>query len=74
MYCTAYSSAPCAAPMHIAALPQRSWLMCEISVLNDSLFVGVAPQEHVVGLDAHVVERELGLARRRAAPSSRACR
>ena len=38
MYCTAYSSAPCAAPTHIAALPQRSWLMCEISVLNDSLF------------------------------------
>ena len=40
MYCTAYSSAPCAAPMHIAALPQRSWLMCEISVLNDSLLPG----------------------------------
>ena len=34
----------------------------------------VAPQQHVVGLDAHVVERELGLARARAGPSSRACR
>ena len=26
--------------MHMAALPHRSWLMCEISVLNVSLFAG----------------------------------
>ena len=49
--------------MHIAALPQRSWLMCAMSVLNESLFVGSPTSEHVVGRDAHVVERELGLAR-----------
>ena len=38
MYRIAYSSAPCAAPTHIAALPHRSWLMWPISVLNESLF------------------------------------
>ncbi len=40
MYRTAYSSAPCAAPTHMAAFPHRSWLRCEISVLNASLFDG----------------------------------
>ena len=49
--------------MHIAALPQRSWLMWPISVLNDSEFDRVAGEQDVLGRDVHVVERELGLAR-----------
>ena len=31
--------------------------------MNESLFVGITDEEHVFGLDAHVVEGELGLAR-----------
>jgi len=37
MYRTECSSAPCAAPTHIDALPQRSWLRWASSTLNASV-------------------------------------
>ena len=40
MYRTACSSAPCAAPTHIDALPQRSWFRCDSSTLKASVFAG----------------------------------
>ena len=40
MYAMAYSSAPWAAPRHIAALPHRSWLMWASSVFSPLLSAG----------------------------------
>ncbi len=57
----ACSSAPWAAPTHIAALPHLSWLMWASRVLSPELSAGSPMHEHVGGLDPHPVERELRL-------------
>ena len=74
MYRTAYSSAPWAAPTHIAALPQRSWLRWREQRLERLAVRRVARDEHVVGLDRARRRTRARLRSSRARPSKVRCR